>query len=275
MISRYPPHMNLKTWTGVVIVLTLSPWGCGDSSAMTEDATTAGADATTETSEPTATAATTAGSETGSGSTDATTEPTTDATTDPTDATTDATTDPTTTASTTDPTTTDATTATTDPTDTDTEGTSSACGVADGDYGDCDAALGWAFDGVACQLRSGCDCGRDCALFFPTVVACAQSCAAAGECNEDKLVGTAIAKDLELGGGCDSISTCGPDDPAFADQLLEYFDALYGCEADGFCGGQRCTIDAAVEVDEALWLELCAASLDPSLGEIECAVIGP
>ena len=51
------------------------------------------------------------------------------------------------------------------------------------DYGDCDAFLGYAYDGTSCRAFSGCDCGPDCANFFASALDCATSCAALGVCN--------------------------------------------------------------------------------------------
>ncbi len=150
------------------------------------------------------------------------------------------------------------------------------CGVADGDYGDCDAVIGWAFTGESCDLISGCDCGDDCDLFFESDLECATTCADAGECNEDKLVGVYLADELSEGGFCDQVDVCTPG--LYKQQLPELFPDLFTCEGSGqYCADQEeiCTVSWAGEVSAPLWGQLCAASLLPGLDTIACVIWGP
>ena len=219
----------------------------GDTSGGPGGSETAGM--TSSTSGATATDATTSGaSETDPNSTGVTTGVTTVETTDGTG----------------EPTTGDATT-----------GGGGQCGVADGDYGPCDAIIGWAFTGTTCELLSGCDCGDDCDLFFDNEIDCAKTCADAGECDEDKLFGVALADDLTLGGFCDQVDVCTPQQ--YSQLLPDLFPEQFVCEPGQFCPNQQetCTVSWAGEVTEELWTQLCAASLLPGLSTINCVIWGP
>ena len=220
----------------------------GDTSGGPGGSETAGM--TSSTSGATATDATTSGaSETDPNSTGVTTGVTTVETTDGTG----------------EPTTGDATTG----------GGGGQCGVADGDYGPCDAIIGWAFTGTTCELLSGCDCGDDCDLFFDNEIDCAKTCADAGECDEDKLFGVALADDLTLGGFCDQVDVCTPQQ--YSQLLPDLFPEQFVCEPGQFCPNQQetCTVSWAGEVTEELWTQLCAASLLPGLSTINCVIWGP
>ena len=157
-----------------------------------------------------------------------------------------------------------------------TGGLGGQCGLADGDYGACEALIGWAFTGQSCELLSGCDCGDDCELFFESELDCATTCADAGECNEDKLVGVYLAQELTLGGFCDEVDVCTPD--AYSQLLPELFPDLFTCEGSGqFCADQEeiCTVSWGGAVSEPLWGQLCAASLLPGISTIACVIYGP
>lgn len=246
-----------------VLALACNPDGGGSSTGATTTATT--------------TATSTAGS-TGApapSTSAATTEPTTGASATATSA---ATADPTAAPSSTSATATTGTTAVTATTGAQTSGDTggpATCGVANADYGDCDLALGVAFDGTECASRSGCDCAPDCDKFFPDMASCALACADAGHCNQPRIKAAGIAKDpIGPGDLCDEIDVC----PTSADLEL-VFKQIFGmlsCEP-GMCqgGGQTChgLWQNMLGPDE--WKKTCAASLVQGSGDILCVVFGP
>lgn len=149
------------------------------------------------------------------------------------------------------------------------------CGVADGEYGECAAVLGVAFDGAACSTFSGCSCEPDCDLFFPSAEACAQACAADGKCAADKIVAGGLARDpVQVGSFCDQVDAC-PQDAAHKQQLQALFPGMV-CEPGGPCpSGEICHLKFAGILDRATWAELCAATLLPGLDPLRCMVFGP
>ncbi len=154
-----------------------------------------------------------------------------------------------------------------------TGGSVGACKAIDGDYGPCDALIGYAFVDGGCQLVSGCNCEPDCEFFFDDPVACASTCAAAGECQSGNIHGGGIAPD-EVGPGsfCDGVDTC-VDLPELAQQLKELFPELV-CE-QGQCDGQNCHLLWQGELTAEQWTQICAASLLPGVDEVVCMVFGP
>lgn len=154
-----------------------------------------------------------------------------------------------------------------------TGGSVGACKAVDGDYGPCDALIGYAFVDGGCQLVSGCNCEPDCEFFFADPVACASTCAAAGECQPDNIHGGGIAPD-EVGPGsfCDEVDAC-VDLPELAEQLKELFPELV-CE-QGRCDGQNCHLLWQGELSDEQWTQICAASLLPGVDELVCVVLGP
>lgn len=154
-----------------------------------------------------------------------------------------------------------------------TGGSAGACKAIAGDYGPCDALIGYAFVDGGCQLVSGCNCEPDCEFFFDDPVACASTCAAAGECQLDNIHGGGIAPD-EVGPGsfCDGVDTC-VDLPELAQQLKELFPELV-CE-QGQCDGQNCHLLWQGELTAEQWTQICAASLLPGVDEVVCMVFGP
>lgn len=147
------------------------------------------------------------------------------------------------------------------------------CDVADGDYGDCDLALGWAFDGEDCLAMSGCDCAPDCAAFSSDLASCVAACD--GYCDEDAFVGEGIAANgWGEGDFCDEIFLCLKSDTATA--VGAYLPGL-DCSGGTICGnGQiRCTYAMGVTVSAAQLDQLCAATLIEDVDEIFCGVVGP
>jgi len=261
--------------------------GCGGDGNATDgsesDATSTTDDSnsqteSTGTQEPTTENPTT-GSESDSGSTE---EPTTEnpTTGGPTDPTTE---DPTTEEPTTEePTTEDPTTE--DPTEDPSESETTTdggkmCGVADGDYGTCEAVIGYAFNGEYCELRSGCGCEDDCDLFFDDLSECTSTCADAGFCNTGVFSGEALAEDPFVQGNfCDEVDVCTPN--SVLDDVELLFPDLFSCEGNGFpCDqqgfGQKCTVQWSGEVGPEIWEQLCEASLVPDINKIACVIWGP
>jgi len=246
-----------------VLALACNPDGGGSSTGAT----------TTSTSTATSTAGSTGAPATSTSA--ATSDPTTGASATATSA---ATADPTAAPSSTSATTTTGTTAVTATTGAQTSGDTggpATCGVANADYGDCDLALGVAFDGTECAPRSGCNCAPDCDRFFPDMASCALACADAGHCNQPRIKAAGIAKDpIGPGDLCDEIDVC----PTSAD-LESVFKQIFGmlsCEP-GMCqgGGQTChgLWQNMLGPDE--WKKTCAASLVQGSGDILCVVFGP
>ncbi len=164
--------------------------------------------------------------------------------------------------------------------DTGTSGTSGGgvgvCEAALGDYGDCDAVLGVAFNGTECAAISGCDCAPDCDKFFPDVASCALTCAAAGHCNADRLEPAGILKEPVVEGiHCDEVDAC-VSEPFFKETLEQIFGMLTcegmgaPCQAGTICHGLW-----AGTLEGEAWTKTCAATLVPGVGTLFCVVFGP
>lgn len=193
-----------------------------------------------------------------------------------------ATTEPATSTSTTGPATTEPATSTTSTTGTatteDTGAVEPQCAPATGDYGECAAVLGFAFDGAECTLRSGCSCAPDCDKFFSSASACALSCAAADHCNPDEFDGAGLAKPpITQGTHCDGVYMC----PGADAELKQAYQTIFGqltCEAGDFpCSedGEHCMGLLAGTLGPEEWAKMCAASLLPNSGPFICTVFGP
>lgn len=143
------------------------------------------------------------------------------------------------------------------------------------DYGDCDAFLGYAYDGTSCRAFAGCDCGPDCAGFFANALDCATSCAALGGCNEAAIQPAFLAMGpIGIGSYCDQVDTCAIPNTDAATWLATLFPGL-NCEGVGACKqGEACQAQFAGMIDAAQWEQLCAASLLPN-AELYCVVFGP
>jgi hypothetical protein len=140
------------------------------------------------------------------------------------------------------------------------------------DFGDCATPLGWAFDGEGCVVVSGCGCDEGCDAIFDDPAACATSCAAAGECNEELFQGAGIFEGpYGVGDFCDQIDVCGDE----TESLPELLGA--SCEREGYpCEGtSKCTAYWMGELSEAQYADLCAASLLPDVSLIACVIWGP
>lgn len=153
-----------------------------------------------------------------------------------------------------------------------TGGGGESCVDVSGDYGPCEAIIGYGFDGTACRAFSGCDCAPHCDDFAPDPVGCALGCAAAGECNEAALHPAGINKDPVVQGSfCDELDACASDPEALT--------AIFGqveCEpGNQFCAqGPVCHLSWQGQLDAALWPKVCAASLLPG-ADLRCVVFGP
>lgn len=149
-----------------------------------------------------------------------------------------------------------------------------ACVNVDADYGDCEAEIGIGFDGTTCRSFSGCDCAPNCDNFFPSMTACASSCAAAGECNEDAIDAVALAMDpVGPGSFCDEVDACAEADSALAMWLAELFPGVV-CEQGFPCESNSCHLQFQGEITAEQWTDLCAASLLPGAA-LSCVVFGP
>lgn len=149
------------------------------------------------------------------------------------------------------------------------------CVDVSGDYGPCDAVLGYGFDGTSCRAFSGCDCAPHCDDFAPDPVSCATSCAAAGECNDAAVHPAGINKEPpKIGSLCDEVDAC-TTDAARVPWLKQIF-ARASCEPAGYpCDqGQTCHVLWQGTLDAAQWAQICAASLLPG-ADLQCVVWGP
>lgn len=250
--------------------------GTTETNGGTGTATTTTTSTSPGTTTPTGDGTTTTGGTATGGMTSApTTSTSTTATTEP--ATSTSTSGPAT--STTEPAT--STTSTTGPATATTDDTGAVdpqCAPATGDYGECAAVLGFAFDGTECTLRSGCSCAPDCDKFFPSAAACALSCAAADHCNPDKFDGAGRAKPpITQGTHCDGVYMC----PGADAELEQAYQAIFGqltCEPGDFpCSenGEHCMGLLAGTLGPEEWAKMCAASLLPNSGPFFCTVFGP
>lgn len=150
------------------------------------------------------------------------------------------------------------------------------CKELSGDYGKCLALLGIAFVDGACRAVSGCDCEPDCEFFFDIddPAACASTCAAAGECNEDIVKGAGIADDpIGPGSLCDELNACASS-PELEQAFQELFPELV-CEQGNGCDGQNCHLLFQNVLTPEQWQQICAASLLPGVSQISCWVFGP
>lgn len=159
---------------------------------------------------------------------------------------------------------------------TSTTGEERGCAVVPDDHGDCDNLLGWAFDGVECTRRFGCDCAPDCDKFFDEGAVCARDCAYAGFCDEHPIVGWgAVSGPVAVGQACDDIRFC--DLPGlmsgwslgFLFPFIEYSE-LFGPPCT--MGGGAIGWDKGDAIGDEEWTLLCAASLLPGLGSAWCIV---
>jgi len=150
-----------------------------------------------------------------------------------------------------------------------------ACVDVSGDYGACEAELGYGFDGTSCRLFSGCDCAPNCEHFAPDPVGCASACAAAGHCDESKIQGAALAmgSKVEIGTGCDEVDACAAPGQQQA-WLMSLVPGVL-CEVGYPCeDSQTCHLQYAGTIDEADWMQMCAVSLLPGAA-VYCAIWGP
>jgi hypothetical protein len=155
-----------------------------------------------------------------------------------------------------------------------TDGNAGACVDVSGDYGPCEAIIGYGFDGTSCRAFSGCNCAPHCDDFAPDPVTCALGCAAAGECNEAALHPAGINKDPVMAGSfCDELDAC-----ADAERLA-WLTQIFGkieCEPAGaLCAGaQNCHLLWQGQLDATQWPKVCAASLLPA-ADLQCVIFGP
>lgn len=156
-----------------------------------------------------------------------------------------------------------------------TGGAGGACVDVSGDYGPCEAIIGYGFDGTSCRAFSGCNCAPHCEDFAADPVACALGCAAAGECNEAAMHPAGINKDPVVEGSfCDQLDAC-TGDPESAAWLMQIFGKLTCEPANLGCDqGQSCTLSPHGTLDQPVWSQVCAASLLPG-ADLQCVVFGP
>ena len=150
-----------------------------------------------------------------------------------------------------------------------------ACVDVSGDYGPCEAIIGYGFDGTSCRAFSGCNCAPHCDDFAPDAISCAIECASAGECNPSALHPAGINKDPVVKGSfCDELDACIVDAEHVA-WLMKIFEKVE-CEAANFpCEqGQNCHLLWQGMLGEAQWPQVCAASLLPG-ADLQCVVWGP
>lgn len=150
------------------------------------------------------------------------------------------------------------------------------CVDVSGDYGPCEAEIGYGFDGTSCRLFSGCDCAPNCEHFSKDPVGCALDCAAAGKCDESAMHPAGINKEPpHVGGLCDEVDACVPGDELAA-WLAKIF-AMVDCEPANYpCQGaaQTCHVFWQSTLDAAQWAQMCAASLLPG-ANLQCVIWGP
>lgn len=149
--------------------------------------------------------------------------------------------------------------------------------VNDGDYGECDYFLGWAFDGLECRPVTGCECAPDCDNFFPDSAGCGLACAAAGECVRARIEGKYLGKNpVEVGDLCDEVHAClaGPD---ISPAALEAIWGAQTCQAEPkVCETESwCQSPFGGELDAEMFQKMCAASLLAGVDKVYCIVWGP
>jgi predicted small secreted protein len=150
-----------------------------------------------------------------------------------------------------------------------------ACTIVSGDFGDCEMALGYGFDGSRCRMFSGCDCAPHCGDFFEDITDCVSACADAGHCNEELLVGRALAGNpVVVGDYCDEIGAC--LDEVSISLLQAVFPDPNCNDENTFCdSSSSCMLDYHVHITEAVYREICEATLIEGVREVQCVVWGP
>jgi hypothetical protein len=148
----------------------------------------------------------------------------------------------------------------------------SSCSAVSADHGDCEAVLGWGFDGRQCAPVAGCDCEPDCARILPNPVDCALACSVQGGCNREVLAGAGLLKELAPGTYCDDLWVCTGVAPTTDFESI--FGVAIACESTDQCSGSACLARRSTYVDAKLWSQICAASLLP-VARIECWLFGP
>jgi hypothetical protein len=139
-------------------------------------------------------------------------------------------------------------------------------------YGDCANVLGAVFDGRHCVPVSGCDCGADCAAFFPTVESCATGCAAVGRCNTDKFRAPELP--LRVGYFCDLVEPCGDNDAATLAEVLSIWPTITcgGSETYCICPTTLMCYAQSVVLDEDLYRRACAITLLAGIDCVSCTI---
>ncbi|MEZ4446867.1 MAG: hypothetical protein R3B72_47750 [Polyangiaceae bacterium] len=153
------------------------------------------------------------------------------------------------------------------------QGGGTVCQAALGDYGDCDLALGWAFDGQDCVAISGCDCGMDCSAFEQDLQSCIGACP--DYCDSTAFLGEGIGGDgWGEGAFCDELYTCVKSDVVPNLELV--LGTSLSCETGVICpvGEERCLLQSSVTVSPSLYSGLCATTLVEDLGAWYCLVLG-
>ena len=146
------------------------------------------------------------------------------------------------------------------------------CPVVSGDYGACQAVLGWGFNGEDCQQYSGCDCGADCANLHQEIDGCTASCEGMGFCDESVFDGFGLAPDgWDVGQYCDDLSVC------VASDVVPLVQALVPgamCAPDaGLCNkDSRCVLEYGAGVSPYHISLACELSLVPGIDAVTCSV---
>lgn len=143
-----------------------------------------------------------------------------------------------------------------------------ACAIWDGTgTGDCAAVTGYVFDGTVCR--------GDCVLYpitgpglFPSVAACAHACAIP-YCNTS-LLKAVLAQPFTPDAYCDDLQV-ETGLPWLVSDAFPELDA--GCDAA--TGPTHCTLLQSQRLDDAGYLDACAATLLPETTSVTCWLYGP
>ncbi|MFT3836222.1 MAG: hypothetical protein QM723_04390 [Myxococcaceae bacterium] len=143
-----------------------------------------------------------------------------------------------------------------------------ACALWDGSgTGDCAATTGYVFDGMVCR--------GDCVLYpitspgvFPTVADCVHACAIP-YCNT-ALLKAVLAQPFTPNAYCDDLQV-ETGLPWLVSDAFPELDA--GCAAP--TGPTHCTLLQSLTLDDAGYLDACAATLLPETTSVTCWLYGP
>ncbi len=140
-----------------------------------------------------------------------------------------------------------------------------------GSHGSCEMVIGWAFDGTACRMESGCGCAPDCAAFFQTQEACAAACGVPLPCTSDVECGPGS---VCMNGACVASPACRAVQPGTHGDCKMMIGIIFdgrqcvsegGCQCEPDCDAVFPSMEACAAACGVV--TACAADSDCPVGE--------